>query len=109
MVSEIVICALAAAGVLLVVWALAAALLLPAREDCVLVAVSGDAEDLQQRVRAYGFLRDTGMIRTRVLIVDCGLSECGRQAAERLVLHSDGIQLCFEAELAEVWKMERVF
>lgn len=108
MVGEIVICALAAAGVLLVVWALAAALLLPAREDCVLLAASGDAEDLQQRVRSYGFLRDTGLTRTRVLIVDCGLSERGRQAAERLA-DGDGVQLCNETELTEVWKMGRVF
>ena len=109
MVSEIVICALAAAGVLLVVWAMAAALLLPTREDCVLVAAFGDAEDLQQRVRSYGFLRDTGLIRTRVLIVDCGLSESGRQAAERLAASGDGVQLCTESELEDAWKMERVF
>ena len=109
MVSEIVICALATAGVLLVVWALAAALLLPAREDCVLVAAFGDADDLQQRVRTYGFLRDTGLIRTRVLIVDCWLSESGRLAAERLASNGDGLQLCTEAELMEAWKMERVF
>jgi hypothetical protein len=106
MVGEIVICALAAAGVLLVVWAMVAALILPARADCIVVAATGDAAELQQKLRTYSFLRNSGLMRTRIVIVDCGLSAQGLQIAQRLAQPPE-IVLCDAAALPEVWKTER--
>ncbi len=106
MLVELVVCALAAAGIVLVIWVIGAALLLPAREDCVLLEARGDAEDLQQRVRSYRFLCDSGLMRTRILVVDCGLSQLGRERAQRLA-EDETIELCGEQAVPEVWKTER--
>ena len=107
MVTQVLICILMAAGILLFAWAIAAVLILPAKDDCVVLAASGDAEDLQQRVRAYSFLRDSGMARMRIVIVDCGLSQEGLQTVQRLKRMDTRLVCCSETSLPEVWKTER--
>ncbi len=109
MITQIIICILSAAGILLFVWAIAAVLILPPEGDCVILAAFGDAEDLQQRVRAHSFLRDSGLVRTRIIIVDCGLSQQGLQTLQRLKDADAEIICCSEASLTEVWKAERSF
>ncbi len=105
MASEICVCALAAAGILLVIWALSAALLLPAREDCVLLLARGDAENLEQRVRSYRFLCDSGLLQTRLMIVDCGLTARGRETAARLCAQG-GAELRARCDIVELLEME---
>ena len=105
MASEICVCALAAAGILLVIWALSAALLLPAREDCVLLFARGDAEELELRVRSYRFLCDSGLLQTRLYIVDCGLSARGRETAAHLCAQG-GAELRSPGEIAELLDLE---
>ena len=107
MITQIVICILMAAGILLFAWTIAAVLILPAKDDCVVLAASGDAEDLQQRVRAYSFLCNSGMARMRIVIVDCGLSPKGLQTVQRLRRMDTQIVCCSETSLPEVWKTER--
>lgn len=105
MLTEIIVCALAAAGILLVVWSLTAALLLPAQAECLILAARGGADDLEQRVRCYRFLCESGLLNARLLVVDCGLSASGRARAVRLCAEG-GVCLCGEDALLEQWKME---
>ncbi len=108
MIIQIVVCILASAGILMIVWTVSAVLLLPAAVDCVLMAASGDAEDLQQRVRSYTFLVDSSLVRTQLVIVDCGLSKEGQRIASLLVQQNPDIVLCPETAIPEVWKTERL-
>lgn len=107
MVTQILICILMAAGILLFAWTIAAVLILPVKGDCVVLSASGDAEDLQQRVRAYSFLRDSGLARIRIVVVDCGLSHEGLQMVQRLKNTDAQIVCCSESSLPEVLKTER--
>lgn len=105
MLTQILVCTLASAGLLLVIWSLSAALLLPAQPECVLLAARGDAAELEQRVRACRFLCDSGLLGAEVLIVDCGLSLHGRAVAERLCAQGCA-RLCAAEEVGQLWKME---
>ena len=69
----------AAAGIVLMVWCLMGLLLQPVFGEgmVTIYPVEGDGEDLEQRVRAYGWLRDGKLSGGKLLIVDCGLSEEG--------------------------------
>lgn len=106
MLTEIIVCALASAGIVLVIWALTAALLLPARAECLLLAARGDADDLEQRVRCYRFLCESGLLHARLIVVDCGLSPAGRVLATRLCTMEGDVRLCTQDALLEQWKME---
>lgn len=105
MIGEICICALASAGILLVIWALTASLLLPAQEDFVVLCARGDAGALEMRVRSYRFLRDSGLLQAELVVVDCGLTARGRAAAERLCVPGSGAALCSRREAAELFDL----
>ncbi len=102
-IGEICICALASAGILLVIWALTASLLLPAQEDFVVLSARGDAGALEMRVRSYRFLRDSGLLQAELVVVDCGLTARGRAAAERLCAPGSGAALYSRREAAELF------
>lgn len=79
MLLDLLLIFLAAAGVILVLWCLLGLLLLPVF-GCSMVTlyyVKGDGEDLEQKTRAYSWLREGRLSGGRMVIVDCGLTEQG--------------------------------
>lgn len=70
---------LAAAGVLLLLWCLLGLVLLPVfgRSMVTLYYVKGNGEGVEQRVKAYGWLREGRIAGGRLIVVDCGLTEQG--------------------------------
>lgn len=71
MVWQILLCALAAAGLLLLLWAVIGTLLLPfsMRHSCMVIFVDGNERRLEQQVRAFAWLTDCGFLRSRLLLV----------------------------------------
>ncbi len=68
---QILLCALAAGGILLALWVLVGALLLPfsLRHSCMVIWVSDNCDRLEQQVRAFAWLMDSGFLRSRLLLV----------------------------------------
>lgn len=77
-------------GLTAVAWCLFGALLLPlgrrSRPVTILYPVAGEPDALEQDVRAYAWLCQTGLVHGKLVILDCGLTEAGRAAAERMAL-----------------------
>ena len=86
MLLDILLVFLAAVGVVLVLWCIMGLLLLPVfGHNMVTFCFSkGDGKELEQRVRAYGWLRDGKISGGRMVIVDCGLTEHGLGMAQIL-------------------------
>lgn len=84
------------AGVLL--WCLFGLLLMPVfgPEMVTLCFASGDGRFLEQRARAFGWLRDGWPRGGRLVIVDRGLSAVGRQRALRLCRQYAWVSCCRE-------------
>lgn len=103
MIWTVLICALCAAGLLAAVWLLAAAFLLPVRDDqtCMVLLASADAERLEQQCRAYLLLNAAGLLRRPLLLTDDGLTDAGRAAASLLARDHPQITLCSKKELME--------
>ncbi len=105
----ILIAALAACGVFLICWSIFEALLmpLPEKDTFLLVYLRGDAAQVQQRIRACGWLRERRGVRGRVIFVDTGLSEEARCAALQLTQGDAAVLLCCAGEeygILEKWK-----
>ena len=107
MLKQIVIWILAADGALLVLWCLFGRLLLPQTETVTLLPLSGEAGGAEQALRCRKWLEDSGLVRGRLLLVDCGLSQTGKKTVELLLRGRPEIQFCAEAELPRLWKREQ--
>ena len=83
---EILLCVLAACGLLILLWCVTALLLFPAAgEDMTLVwPIEGDCPELEFRVRAYLWLCRAGLFRARLVLTDCGMTMDARRRAELL-------------------------
>lgn len=83
---EILLVFLAAAGVVLILWCLMGLLLLPVfgHNMLTLCFAKGEGIELENRVRAYGWLRDGKISGGRIVIVDCGLNANGLSRAQVL-------------------------
>jgi len=77
---------LLAAGVLLYVWCLLGWFVLPfgGKHLQLVLKVHGDADDLERQLRALSWLRGSGLLQAELTIVDCGLSETGRNLVRHL-------------------------
>jgi len=86
MAMEILSCVLAAAGALLFLWCLIGAFLLPVAggDFTAVLRAEGGAEELEQTIRGFEWLRGTGLIDMTLQIVDCGLNAEGLETARRL-------------------------
>ena len=100
---EYLIIFLAAFCGVLLLWCLTGLLLSPVfGSDMVTFCFArGDGETLEQRVRAYGWLRDGKHDGGKLVIVDCGLSEQGLEAARILQSRHDWLDYCSEPEIAD--------
>lgn len=69
-----------------VLWALFGLLLLPvfSEDTLTLHFAHGNAERLEQRVRAFGWLRESKKNGGQLVVVDCGLSQQGLELVQKL-------------------------
>lgn len=107
MVLQVIVCALAAAGLLLIVWCAVGRLLLPVSRDVVSVyVISGGEKELTQTVRAFEWLCQSGLMSGTLFVVDNGANETLRALAEGLCENTDCARVCTRGELKEILKME---
>lgn len=83
MLGQILICSLAASGVLLVLWVTVGMLLMPfsTRHGSMILWVHGNETRLEQQIRAYGWLYNTGLVRVNLLVL--AESDAQAELAER--------------------------
>lgn len=65
----------------------------PASGTWVVLAGRGEGDGLEQKVRAFLWLRSLGLLRCPVVIADAGLDERGREVARRLGQRWSGVIL----------------
>ena len=94
---------LAACGLLLLLWSVAEAMLLPLpREDAVLVApLQGGAAEVERQIRGCRWMREHRGLRAQIIWIDRGLTPEGQEAAARLLRDAAGEQLCAAGQAAE--------
>lgn len=82
---QILLCVLAAGGLVLLCWSVAGWILggsqLPLNVHCV---VSGDAPELEQLTHRMHWLQSSGILTLELVILDDGLTQDGRRRAEML-------------------------
>ena len=107
MVLHVVVCALAAAGVLLIVWCVVGHMLLPVARSLVSVYVLRDGDQaLEQTVRAFEWLCESNFLAGTLLVVDCTGDDALHTIAGRVCDGSSCVQLCGPEELAKLLKLE---
>ena len=69
------------------------------------VSAKDGAEGLEQTLDGLTWLREDGVLKAQILIVDCGLDEAGSALAEQAVKKYGKIAIC-KAEDVRQWIME---
>lgn len=107
MVLQVILCALAAGGLVLVVWCVIGRLLLPFQHALISVYVlrPGD-EALEQTVRAYEWLCDAGLMAGTLLVADCAEDGALTALAAQVCTQSRCTQLCSMQELKKRLELE---
>ena len=103
MVIWIVLTVLAAFGLLCVLWTLFG-FLLPGQRGAVLICLCRGAAHEEQIIRHYGWLRDLGLLRAPLLLVDGDMTEEERL---RLLKCRQGVEFCRLEELSSRLEQER--
>ena len=65
----------------------------PSSGTWVVLAGSEEGDGLEQKIRAFFWLRSLGLLRCAVVIADMGLNEKGLEVARRLALQWPGVEL----------------
>lgn len=101
-----VIAALSAIGLTAVIWVIAGMILHPRRrgtmETVAVIPASGAAENLEHTVRALTRSRYEEGGFTRIVILDCGLSEDAKKVADILCRGEYDVTVCHKDELLEI-------
>lgn len=103
MANWIVVAVLAAFGGLCALWALFG-FLLPGQRGAVLVCLCRPGNKEEAVIRHYGWLRDLGLLRVPLLLIDEGLTE---EERTRLLWCRQGVELCSPEELTSRLEQER--
>ena len=107
MVLQVIVCALAAAGVLLIVWCVVGHLLLPVEKSLVSVYVlRGGDQKLEKTLRAFEWLCESNLMAGTLLVVDCASDSELHELAAALCGRSSCALLCKADELKELLKLE---
>lgn len=101
MIWQVLSCALATAGVILFLWCLVGSFLLPVAGQnlSAVYRAHADASDLEQTVRSFSWLRETGFLDMPLQIVDCGMNEAAALKAQKLAREHSYIQIVQEDEI----------
>lgn len=102
-VLEIVLSLLAVTGLLTLGWLCFGRLLRPmgGKDAVTLLPTQGEGEDLEQALTGLLWLRGAGLSVGRVLVVDLGLTENGKDLARLLTEQEAGVYLCQGEELSQ--------
>lgn len=96
---------LAAIGLASIMWAVVKTVLYgrtERRQEVVaLIPAQGDGEGLEEQVHVLERLRQEQRVLGMILLVDCGLSEAGRQTARLLAKGDRRVSLCRKEEIAD--------
>ena len=103
MVIWIILAVLAAFGVLCVIWTLFGFLLPGQRGGAMVCICRGDQRE-EQTIRHWGWLRDLGLVRVPLLLVDGGLTE---EQRSRLLKIRQNVEICTMEELSSRLEQER--
>lgn len=103
MITWIILTVLAAFGALCAMWALFGFLLPGQRGGAMVCVCRGDHRE-EQIIRHYGWLRDLGLFRAPLLLVDGGMTE---EEQARLLKCRQGIEICTMEELSSRLEQER--
>lgn len=100
---KILLCAVAAGLVVVFIWSLRGALLLPVRIGRstaldILLRVSGPEPRLEETVCALMCLRENGTLRGRIIIDDCGMDGDTRELARLLSKRWSCVELGWDGE-----------
>ena len=107
MVLQVILCALSAAGLLLIVWCAVGNMLLPVDRSLVCVYVLRDGDQaLEQTARAFDWLCESNFLAGTLLVVDCTGDDALHTIAGRVCDGSPRVQLCGPEELAKLLKLE---
>lgn len=101
---EIILGALAAWGLIMLVWTLAGVLLLPLSREIRLTVVvhgTGDAPWLERCLEGLIWLRDSGLVRWNILILDEALTGDAQDRADRLAQDHSRVLVMDLAQLKE--------
>lgn len=95
-ISQIILAFFLAVMLGVIVWALFGLLLLPVFADnmVTLLFSEGSGEELELRVRAYGWLRREQAKGGKLIIVDGGLTAGGLELAQRLSREHSWVEYC---------------
>lgn len=104
MATMIALVVLAAFGCLSVLWALVG-FLLPGQRGTAMVYQWRDHGEGEQALRHYGWLRDLGLLRCPLLLIDCGMTE---EERTRLLKNRPGVEICKLEELLSRLEQERM-
>ena len=98
MIWQVLSCTLATAGLILFFWCLIGSFLLPvAGQNLVAVyRAFGDASDLEQTVRSFAWLHETGILDMPMQIQDCGMNQEAKLRADKLASEHPYIQIIQE-------------
>ena len=79
-----------------ILWALIGLIHMPVFSDNMVsfLFTSDDGEELEGRVRSYGWLRDGKKNGGRLVVVDCGLTAAGLELAQRLQKDRPWLDYC---------------
>lgn len=103
---EILVGALAAWGLIMLIWTLAGALLLPLgrrsdSEMTVVLRCSGEAVWMERQIRGLLWLRDSGLLWWDILVLDLDMNEEAVDRARRLELTHKQVRLMGLDDLKE--------
>ena len=103
---EVLICSLAAAGLILIAWAILGSLLLPAHQNCVHICHVQRADDVERCVRAYLWLHASGLVKGQLVLLDLGLDDIQIVKAKKFAQMYDMVVYCTVSTLQTYLELE---
>ena len=101
---EIAITILAAIAVTIALYKFYVFMLTPVRcgkgtDICVVVRVKGNCPDIEQTIDGMLWLSKSGVLKSKIVIADCGIEQSCREMAEMMVKRHSEISICDISEL----------
>lgn len=98
-ITEIAITILVAAVVAFLLYKFYAFMLTPVKmgkdaDICTVLRLKGDCPDVEQTIDGLIWLRGNGILKSKIIIVDCGMNPETRELAEQIVKRHSYIALC---------------
>ena len=101
MLGEMILGGVLAIGVFAILQIVKHWIFTPFEKTVTLFAVWGDGENLEYRVRSLGHCHGCGNNQSTIVIVDCGLSSCGLETAQRLLKQHPWLEYCPKPALTD--------